>query len=566
MEEIQCGNPSAPPSQLEPLNPPERIKVSYSKTIIDVLPDELIGDIIDLVVSEYLDSMAFGERMDEEEPFYLWLHSTHVCRRWRQIALQTPKIWRRISITSKDCVLSMLVRSKNANLQVFAKDWGNKQRRKYADLVCHVLCARPHRVESVDLNISPKTYERIRRRLGDTSFTSLRQVRIYSDTDSGSPDIVLANPPLRLRDSPRLEEIDLCSCVFPMRLLPLSNTTTCIKLQQLHERYANLEFEELLDVLQQMPNLKNLILCYSLKPIDNVPSTLTSVALSKLRLISLQGVTMFTTTTLLHCLHFPTTCDVEIQLTETLVRGSEDVFARDIADHFVDTPATTLEIDFSFSPEERISFGARTASNRSLAVTAYSEVDAGGGRSMLTSLLSYLPTSKVRTLILSDRSHSLLDPENPPVWWMPLSHQLPNVETLKLDGDSRRLVSALRAPTPTGYPPLPPTLPPTEPYIHNTPGWLPYRNLRQLDVIMMHVTEDIGMGLHETLEGRRENGLEVLKSVRLYSRYRWPPFEEDSALLSEATFKSLQAVVGMDGSVECNLFGSDLECMLPRDD
>ncbi|KAI0074253.1 hypothetical protein K474DRAFT_75159 [Panus rudis PR-1116 ss-1] len=535
--------------------------IAYRRTIVDILPHELIGDIIDLVVSDHVESTQFQRT---QTSFYSWLRSTHVCRRWRQIALHTPKIWRRISVTSQDCVDAMLERSKNTWLQVFATDCWTYRWEEYADLICHLLSARPHRVEGVFLRILPRTKEMVRSRMKDTPMLSLRRIGIYCDGvyHYNIPESFLS-PPLRFCAG----GIDLRSWLFPAGILPISDATTHLTIKQRKGRDVDMQIEGLLDALQEMPNLQFLDLDHSLKPIGGSVTTsdLATIRLSKLRSLALGGVDMVTTAALLQCLPcLPTTCDVELRLAKIKTRDIEDVFAKNIAEKFAHTPATTLEIVCNFYNKEKILFTARTASNRLLTVSAYSKLAIAGGRAVLSSLLSYFPTSQVQTLSLVDNSDVYHHPLGSPDWWTAVSQQVRNVKTFKIfsTGVSCRILSTLTLPANDSPLPVDSGDPSTQSGLHHTPAQFPFRNLQHLNVTMWRIGEDVGNVLNGALVARRENGLVMPKTVTLHSHrgtseYPENPFSD--VLMSDETYEDLQKIVtDSEGTIERNFCGGEL--------
>ncbi|GBE86683.1 hypothetical protein SCP_0905630 [Sparassis crispa] len=51
---------------------------------------------------------------------YSWIKVSHVCRRWRSVALECPRFWSHIVLTSPKCVKELLSRSRGAMLSVMA--------------------------------------------------------------------------------------------------------------------------------------------------------------------------------------------------------------------------------------------------------------------------------------------------------------------------------------------------------------------------------------------------------------------------------------------------------------
>ncbi|KAI0766630.1 hypothetical protein BD413DRAFT_615043 [Trametes elegans] len=82
------------------------------------LPPEILSEIFTLVAVDHFQSMRkmhYGSFRA-----YKWIALTHVCRAWRNIALNTPRLWSRIIVTQSDMALEVLSRSRKAPLHVSA--------------------------------------------------------------------------------------------------------------------------------------------------------------------------------------------------------------------------------------------------------------------------------------------------------------------------------------------------------------------------------------------------------------------------------------------------------------
>ena len=79
---------------------------------ISLLPPEILLRVFHLLA---LDEPAFSVKQN-----LCWIRVTHVCQRWRQVALDNPSLWVRISgiPTNIPWILEMLARAKNAPLDI----------------------------------------------------------------------------------------------------------------------------------------------------------------------------------------------------------------------------------------------------------------------------------------------------------------------------------------------------------------------------------------------------------------------------------------------------------------
>lgn len=55
---------------------------------------------------------------DSCSPRYKWLRLTHVCHRWREVALNIPALWTEIDVTNPELVASFVARSRNLPLEI----------------------------------------------------------------------------------------------------------------------------------------------------------------------------------------------------------------------------------------------------------------------------------------------------------------------------------------------------------------------------------------------------------------------------------------------------------------
>ncbi|KDQ54295.1 hypothetical protein JAAARDRAFT_196659 [Jaapia argillacea MUCL 33604] len=69
--------------------------ISYKTSPIDTLPAEILADVIERCLPRYTPSM-WTTHNPRTKPFSI--EASHVCRRWREIALGDPLIWSRIAI------------------------------------------------------------------------------------------------------------------------------------------------------------------------------------------------------------------------------------------------------------------------------------------------------------------------------------------------------------------------------------------------------------------------------------------------------------------------------------
>ena len=86
--------------------------------LISRLPNEVLTEIFLLFVSASYDSSCDNTGPPVYDVFK-WLQITHVCHRWRAVALVQPRLWERIPITDRvDCMQAFVERSRDRPLLI----------------------------------------------------------------------------------------------------------------------------------------------------------------------------------------------------------------------------------------------------------------------------------------------------------------------------------------------------------------------------------------------------------------------------------------------------------------
>lgn len=87
------------------------------------LPDELLAEIFALCVSVWQDeceTYPLGRRGFPNNSYspYKWVRVTHVCHRWRELAVNTPRLWTNIMATNPEPVEVLAFRSRDMPVHV----------------------------------------------------------------------------------------------------------------------------------------------------------------------------------------------------------------------------------------------------------------------------------------------------------------------------------------------------------------------------------------------------------------------------------------------------------------
>jgi hypothetical protein len=235
-----------------------------SFVLINRLPPELLG-----MIFTYL--RARDQTTFSSVPLHLWYKVTHVCQRWREIALGFPLLWTDIdSHAPAKRIEQMIMRSKNASLEFKAH-----ASKPSAETLQAWKLITPHlsRMQLLHLSIDETTFQAL---LPVTKTTGLEMQRLKSLVISNLnhfDDERLALPMgLFSKGCPRLECLSIQHCTIPWTM-PL--LLACPQLKQLtlqgHQSISP-TIPQLLHMLELMPVLEHLRL-ENVLPLPHVSST-----------------------------------------------------------------------------------------------------------------------------------------------------------------------------------------------------------------------------------------------------------------------------------------------------
>lgn len=228
---------------------------------VNALPTELLSKIF-----ENLAWMDPENQLSESEVD--WVNVMLVCQRWRSVALQTPKLWTRISFDGGEPLGSFLERSRGSSLHVF----GHLKRQDETQISrIRQLLAPPHlaRLNKLEVDVYPDPSPHILERTDDVVAQILSEEHSYAPQlevlSLESPQTRMDTKHIKLSFSfissraPNLRELRLTSCFFPWDARSSSLRSLTLIFKRLESQLAfPFTLDDILKSLAVMPNLEKL--------------------------------------------------------------------------------------------------------------------------------------------------------------------------------------------------------------------------------------------------------------------------------------------------------------------
>ncbi|TFK72246.1 hypothetical protein BDN72DRAFT_957413 [Pluteus cervinus] len=211
----------------------DRVALKRRKNILAPI-SQLSHDVLGNIFHE-IQSLEFDTDNDEEDgaarpqsPQLPWIRAvTHVCSRWRELALATPTLWTNIQLGRISLVSEMLRRSNSAPLSITIPEKGTNI--PFPHETKQVLREHLHRTKFLDLRLPPSWYEFLN--------TILRS-NITPDTlqsCSFSTGVLGVDLPIDIlvHSTHSLRFLNLDMCFFRLRSLNTSISFSCLSQLQL---------------------------------------------------------------------------------------------------------------------------------------------------------------------------------------------------------------------------------------------------------------------------------------------------------------------------------------------
>ncbi|KAK7040199.1 hypothetical protein VNI00_010005 [Paramarasmius palmivorus] len=263
---------------------------------ISRLPNDILYHIFVICMRNALSSGSYTDRIHLKKR-RTWIRVTHVCQRWRSIALNCASLWNTPHFEIPELAATMLNRAKSTPLYLEANLTDSFAPFPVLEGACNDIS------RIAGLRISARTHELNQLLSGKTQPAPLLE---YLEICSLSV-IFRYNLPENLfkSETPRLRELALVGCNFDTSMFQ------CHKLTKLIVRTGDsASMKGLPEALESMPHL------YHLELEGNLPSMITvrqdlEINLPRLSCIRLRGL-FVDCAGLLHCINIPATAAVSV--------------------------------------------------------------------------------------------------------------------------------------------------------------------------------------------------------------------------------------------------------------
>ncbi|KAL0575241.1 hypothetical protein V5O48_006732 [Marasmius crinis-equi] len=297
-----------------PENPTERV------------PNEILVHVFSLCIP-HIDKFLLIRNVERRrERVQQWVNFTHVCRRWRTVAVHTPSLWTRPDFAIPDLCREMLARSRSALLDLITEYPLQLGSTDFTELLIDALRdfsrvrslrMRIHELDPVHHAWSEKLMSSLRNAAPSLSFLDIEHVRGVADR--GLPLLPQINP----ESHPRLTDIRITDCGlqwpsgFTSSLKRISVTYTSLNAVPSMDSALTTEF---LDALTTAPNVEVLeIANYS--PSHSTPRLLTPIEYTPLYLPNLRHLFILSiapeVVNLLPLITFPPATTIHLSLSIT---------------------------------------------------------------------------------------------------------------------------------------------------------------------------------------------------------------------------------------------------------
>ncbi|KAG2032265.1 hypothetical protein BDR03DRAFT_970575 [Suillus americanus] len=270
---------------------------------ISWLPPEILTTIFTYIVEEDTLKSHTGTPRHCAAPISMII--THVCRHWRQVALECPTLWASLNCVSANWLDIMFERSKKATLVVIYRSPGSLRK-----CFQQILSQLP-RIKFLQLCSYPWEVNRILDCLSSQPAPSLQTFKFSVARKSHTRVIRPISDAVFQGQAPLLRSVELKECTFSWTSCIFSGLRTLDVRRIGSASYPTLS--QLLSALRRMPELEQLTFGLSSRISEDAELS-DQVPLTRLKNIALDACTLRNAVSLFSCLAFPVNVKIALNL------------------------------------------------------------------------------------------------------------------------------------------------------------------------------------------------------------------------------------------------------------
>ncbi|KII86849.1 hypothetical protein PLICRDRAFT_700122 [Plicaturopsis crispa FD-325 SS-3] len=185
-----------------------------------------------------------------------WIEATNLCRHWRYVALDSPRLWNRIVARTPFWTEELLRRSRSAPLMIESVSPELRSHDEFVRRSTEMALMHIPRVVSLRLKAEGPDMEHY---LATLAAPAHAVEILVLQNESVFSSIAPALDGFCTGLSPALRHLDLSRCSIPWNLMPLHNLTAL----KLKNPLSRMTVRQMLSILRRTPSLETLLLCFA---------------------------------------------------------------------------------------------------------------------------------------------------------------------------------------------------------------------------------------------------------------------------------------------------------------